>query len=298
MIALTPWVGPVLGGIIAGLLHTVLGPDHLTTIATLSACQGASAFWFGVQWAGGHVGGMAVICLVFSILNATMGGVSLDAYEHYADYMVGLLLIASGLYFLSQSEKRLSREWKATHKSCSCHSNVMGAEADEGTALAPGRQHQHGSAWSMHDLSAMLIGFVQGCACPAGLVGIIFLKHYAIFEMCIFVCVFLVATTLAMGSLAASFGMATKYFASDSLSRVIYFTSCALSITLGLAWIILNATVGLEAAFGHHHDHPGHSAHDHGAHGAHGHDHGGVDDDHLREEMSSARFLFLLTAPR
>lgn len=33
-------VHPVFGGVIAGVLHTVLGPDHLSSIITLSACQG------------------------------------------------------------------------------------------------------------------------------------------------------------------------------------------------------------------------------------------------------------------
>lgn len=151
-----------------------------------------------------------------------------------------------------------------------------------------------------------MIGFIQGCACPAGLVGIVFLKHYAAYEMLMFVVVFFFVTTLAMGTLAAAYGWVTRAcIPSAVLGRCIYYGSCCLSITLGLTWLILNFTGNLEFFLGHDHDHDhghlGHDhVHDHGAHD-HVHDHGAaLLSERLSQtgEMSTARFLFLLTAPR
>merc|ERR1719161_294495 len=92
---------PAVGGIIAGIIHTVLSPDHLSTIITLSACQGTKAFWFGIQWGLGHVGGMAIIGCVFFALRAST---NFENYEHYMDYAIGAVLTAFGVYFLACSE--------------------------------------------------------------------------------------------------------------------------------------------------------------------------------------------------
>merc|ERR1719329_311171 len=98
------------------------------------------------------------------------------------------------------------------------------------------------------EMGSVLIGFVQGMACPAGVVGMVFLKQYGPAEMCIFLSMFFTVTTLTMGLLAMAYGMLTKScVSSKALGRSIYYASCILSLFLGALWIILNATHRLDS---------------------------------------------------
>ncbi len=46
------------------MTQTVLTPDHISVMVTLAAFGGLSAFWRGVEWALGHLAGMAALTLV------------------------------------------------------------------------------------------------------------------------------------------------------------------------------------------------------------------------------------------
>mmetsp|Transcript_122058 Transcript_122058/g.379967 ORF Transcript_122058/g.379967 Transcript_122058/m.379967 type:complete len:282 (+) Transcript_122058:177-1022(+) len=258
MVLHAPAIGPLYGGVVAGLLHVVLGPDHLCTIATLSACQGAEAFGFGVRWAGGHITGLILVAVLLAALNAKCSSAAVQAYEHYADYVMGMLLFACGAYFLLSSEKYFDDEWNPKRSTCACHSHgsQKAAEEDEHAPLQPKGEEDHVpiSDAGLRRVSSALMGFAQGIACPAGIVGMAFLREYvrSIWQVALFATVFFVVTSLAMGSLAMVYGMLTeRFFSSKGLARFAYCASCLLSMTLGLAWLLLTATDCLNVYFGH-----------------------------------------------
>merc|ERR1719375_1456533 len=133
-----------------------------------------------------------------------------------------------------------------------------------------------------------MVGFIQGITCPAGLVGIVFLKAYDPPQIACFVCIFFITATLAMGTLAMAYGVLTqRCVSSASLARTIYYASCSLSILLGCLWIVLNATGMLEGVLGHNHEH----GHGH-AHGEAFHDH---DHDHGHEHHHPSMLLAVLS---
>jgi len=291
-------ISPIAGGVIAGMLHVILGPDHLCTIVTLSACQGAEAFWFGVRWAGGHLTGMAVIGTICASLNAAkIGNLDFEVYEHYAYYCVGFMLMFMGAYFILYADKYFDAEWAPRQASCACHANPdqpiakkmpddYGSGDEEAHHGHPKVEKVHGTGpfFGSREMGSVLFGFLQGMACPAGVVGMVFLRQYGPVEMVVFITIFFIVTTLAMGLLAMAYGILTRScVTSKVLGRNIYYASCALSLSLGALWIVLNATHRLDALLGHNHDHGGHShgAHDHGAHDHHGHDHGAHDHNHV-----------------
>jgi len=263
-----PSVDPLFGGIIAGLLHSCLSPDHLCTIITLSACQGSEAFWFGVRWAQGHVVGMSVVCLVVTALNISAGGAAFSMYEHYADYVVGFLLIIFGTYFLLHADKYFDVEWNPKQATCACHGAL--ATNDDSSEEHAGHAHKQSEnsflmgldgadktskADSVRSMSSIAVGFLQGICCPAGLVGILFLKQYNLWQMAIFVSVFFAVTILAMGTLAMLYGILTReYIHSGSVARGLYYSSCCFSITMGIVWVCLNLSGNLNLV-GHNHDH-------------------------------------------
>mmetsp|Transcript_172892 Transcript_172892/g.554361 ORF Transcript_172892/g.554361 Transcript_172892/m.554361 type:complete len:308 (-) Transcript_172892:65-988(-) len=297
-------LNPIAGGIVAGVLHTVLSPDHLCTIVTLSACQGAKAFWFGFRWAGGHLAGMCSLGLVCLILKSSFGVSLWESYEYYMEYAIGTMLLACGLYFALNSEKYFDQEWSPKQATCACHAHCLpqdgsssshhhkhdGAEGDDeervrDRLLPLVKVHEKSAAshWELRTTGSVLTGFVQGVACPAGLVGMSFLKGYSMPNMFIFVMVFVIITTLSMGGIAMAYGVLTqRCVSSAALARSIYFASCGLSICIGLAWISLNATGVLHDVLGHDHDH----GHDHGVDGHHHH--------HENEGLHSSAAFYLL----
>jgi len=261
-------VGPVWGGIIAGVLHAILGPDHLSTIATLSVCQGAEAFWFGVRWASGHVSGMLTIVVVLSLLSWRYPNV-FETYEHYADYLIGFLLMMFGGYFLSQMDRSFDAEGNPKSGSCGCcHQADDAAEPEAGTSELSPLNPKRRSNNSIRRTSSSIMGFVQGIACPAGLVGIVFLKQYvqSLPEILLFVAVFFVVTALSMGCMAMAYGVLTKRcISSATLAYCIYVASCLVSLVLGATWIVLAASGRLELlGHDHHHHHHHHHEHEHG----------------------------------
>uniref|UniRef100_A0A7S1A8N2 Nickel/cobalt efflux system n=1 Tax=Noctiluca scintillans TaxID=2966 RepID=A0A7S1A8N2_NOCSC len=256
-----PHAGPVWGGVIAGILHTALGPDHLCTIATLSAFGGTNAFWFGFRWAFGHASGMTVICVLFSVLQASATHAWLEQYEYLADCAVGVSLVCTGCYFFLRSGDYFDESWVAKRATCACHRHTPGGN-DEGTETSiidlehVGTQPlMEGSSERPSDARSILaicLGFLQGATCPGGLLGIVFLKQYQPLEMLVFVFVFFSITAFVMGCVAMAYGALTKYASSEKVAQRMYTFSCALSVGCGIVWLGMNLRGGAGA---HHHVH-------------------------------------------
>mmetsp|Transcript_59484 Transcript_59484/g.110094 ORF Transcript_59484/g.110094 Transcript_59484/m.110094 type:complete len:295 (-) Transcript_59484:82-966(-) len=269
-------MGPVSGGLVAGVLHVVLGPDHLCTIITLSACQGAQAFWFGVTWALGHVAGLAVVGLAVMLMDVNASTTWVKAFEHAADYVLGIVLILFGAWYWYGAEKYFDANWKPKEASCACHAHLLEEEdlcchpagseegsGDETQPLLPPPAHHHEGVHIARRLSSMALGFLQGVACPAAALGFLFLRDYGWREGIAFSMVFVVATTFAMGMLAMGYGQLTQKLASKAMTRIIYYCSCGLSILLGGAWLVVAYTYGAEGgvdAFLDGHNHGGDDA--------------------------------------
>jgi len=300
---------PVFSGFIAGVVHTVMGPEHLSTIITFSAFQGRQAFWLGIRWGIGHMGGMVTIAGVFLLLKS---GTRFEKYEHCMDYTIGIFLAGFGFYFLYNAHLYFDAEWNPRLEGCAC--NGHRDKPDENSPLIDDKQrcdvhttvnenmiedgclecssetdnHQDGlhgqhcprdrltwqlvrrkttsgrhstgpstlgleslpSDW-LRQWGACVAGFIQGLACPAGLVGVAFLKSFRPVDMFIFTSCFFATATLSMGLLAMTYGLLTQRVSSKSLARGIYYGSACLSLFLGIAWIYLNAVGSLDKFFGH-----------------------------------------------
>jgi len=263
--------GPVCGGMIAGLLHTVMGPDHLCALATLSACQGTKAFWFGVQWSVGHFAGMAFAICVLTLLHLGIGEEQIHKYSSITDCFIGLLLVSFGVYFLSVIDRYLDMEGNPRSASCACHAATQqyfstaeeGAPSKEDVDIALALEDAMDiHAKGQRSFGAVAMGLVQGVLCPGGLVGLLFLKTYQPWEMLFFSMAFFVACSVAMGTLAAAYGAATAKFATSGsgIGRSVYYGSCGLSICIGVLLCILALS-----GYGHHwwHSHGDHDHHHH-----------------------------------
>jgi hypothetical protein len=91
-----------IGGLSAGLLHVLSGPDHLAAVAPL-ALERRRGWWRpGLLWGLGHGGGVA---LVGVLLVAMRDLLPLEALSSWSERVVGLALVALGVWALTRAAR-------------------------------------------------------------------------------------------------------------------------------------------------------------------------------------------------
>ena len=87
-------------GLLAGLVHALAGPDHLSAVAPLAIGQRRSRWRTGLLWGLGHSAGVAGIGLLALGLR---GILPLDGVSSWSERLVGAVLIAVGLWGLRKA---------------------------------------------------------------------------------------------------------------------------------------------------------------------------------------------------
>lgn len=91
-----------IGGLSAGLLHVLSGPDHLAAVAPL-AIERRRGWWRpGVLWGLGHGGGVALIGV---LLVAMRDLLPLEALSSWSERIVGVALVALGCWALARATR-------------------------------------------------------------------------------------------------------------------------------------------------------------------------------------------------
>ena len=89
-----------LAGLAAGAAHVVTGPDHWVAVTPLSIAQPQRALRVGVRWGLGHAVGILFLGALGLYLRDLL---SLDHISSFAEGMVGVVLVISGLWALRRS---------------------------------------------------------------------------------------------------------------------------------------------------------------------------------------------------
>ncbi len=87
-------------GLLAGLVHALAGPDHLSAVAPLAIGQRRSRWQTGLLWGLGHSAGVGVIGLLALGLR---GVLPIDGVSSWSERLVGAVLIAVGLWGLRKA---------------------------------------------------------------------------------------------------------------------------------------------------------------------------------------------------
>ena len=199
-------LGIAAAGLLAGVLHVYLGPDHLAALAVLSLRAPSRAWRLGFRWGLGHAAGvLAVAALVFSF----RGLFEVDRLSHAGEILVGITLIVLGLWGL----------WRA-------RPNVE-------TTDDP--RHAHGRA-------AFLVGTLHGAAGTSHLLGILpslALPSHAL--ALVYLGAFSLATVAAMAFFSGFLGIVGRRSDEHRGRRAGWMIRSAsvVSILVGIAWIVL-----------------------------------------------------------
>ncbi|KAK1942008.1 hypothetical protein P3T76_006330 [Phytophthora citrophthora] len=82
-------------GLLLGIVHVLTGPDHLSALAAMSNGGSWRAFALGLRWGCGHSLGLIIMTAIFFAAGQT---IDLDATGEYLNYVVGVFMIALGLW--------------------------------------------------------------------------------------------------------------------------------------------------------------------------------------------------------
>ena len=92
----------VLTGVIAGAVHVLTGPDHLTAVAPLAVRRPQRAWLPGVRWGFGHSAGVALVGLLSLWLRDL---ISVEWLSAWGERLVGVMLFGIGLWALRRALK-------------------------------------------------------------------------------------------------------------------------------------------------------------------------------------------------
>lgn len=214
---LMSYIQIILGGLLAGLVHVLSGPDHLTAVAPYATLQRSQAWRVGLRWGLGHTGGVLLIGALALLIR---GVLPIERLSSISERLVGVVLLVIGLWGAWTAAKRVPEEGIDT--SSSEGSSKKGGRHPH-THAAFGVGILHGLAGSSH-----LLGILPALALPSPLAAGTWLVLFG------------VGTVLGMTAFAAVIGYAAGRVGAFGVRsyRVLLYLCAFAAIAAGLFWLI------------------------------------------------------------
>ncbi|MBX3475645.1 MAG: hypothetical protein KF754_14840 [Planctomycetes bacterium] len=207
-------------GLLAGVLHTFTGPDHLAALMPLSVNRRLKAAWLGVRWGIGHSIGVFIVAVIFL---AGRQALDLTPVEEWGERVVAMVLIVLGGWGLWRTSRQQlhvhahSHEGGPAHAHLHVHDGQPHDPTQKGGWQAHAHKHAAMGAGALHGVAGMahLLVLIVAIGAPTMAQSAVFLASFAagsILSMATFAAVFGMVTA-AIGSRSAGMVKATSYFA-------------------------------------------------------------------------------------
>lgn len=215
-----PWAFAGLAGLLAGLVHALSGPDHLSAVAPLAIGERRARWRSGLFWGIGHSAGVCAVGLLALLLRDVL---PLDSLSSWSERLVGAVLIVVGLWGLRRASlARLPLPELEPH--------THGAHGEEVTASPRTRQAAfwigglHGLAGSSH-----LLGLFPALALPTLAASLSYVGGFS------------VGTIAAMVAFSSTVGLLAAWLTQrgQNAYRALLGTASAAAIGVGVFWLVL-----------------------------------------------------------
>jgi len=212
-------------GLVAGLIHVLTGPDHLTAIAPLAVRQPRRAWIPGVRWGLGHSAGVMLVGLLSLWLREKL---PLEWLSSAGDRVVGVVLFGIGLWALRRALKH----------NIHAHEHQHGGERHVHFHVHDAHKKHETPAAHRHTHAAFAIGTLHGLAGSSHLLGILpMLALPTRAQAVAYLIAFGGGTVLAMA--VFSWGMGWLALRTSNSARIYrgLMTTCALAaMAIGCLW--------------------------------------------------------------
>lgn len=186
-----------LTGLVAGAVHVVSGPDHLTAVAPFSVREHRAAWRTGVRWGLGHTAGVGLVGILALAFREALPA---DLISSWSERLVGVMLIGIGIWALRRALRVEVHAHRHVHDGTE-HEHLHFHGPRHAHAVAEGAGvHGHGHA-------AVGIGILHGLAGSSHFLGILpLLQLPDRISAGTYLAGFGVGTVLAMGGFSALLG--------------------------------------------------------------------------------------------
>jgi len=227
----------IIGGLSAGAIHVLAGPDHLAAVAPLAADRDERPWTAGMLWGLGHAGGVLVVGAAALLLREVL---PVERISGWSERLVGLVLIGIGVWGIRQARRQrvhVHEHRHDGHQHVHVHSHAAATDPAATHAHAGGGSHVHVRA-----RAAFGVGILHGLAGSAHFLGILPALAFGTMSAAVaYVGAFAVGTITAMTVFAALIGWVTKRFAGYGLRvyRSFLYAFGTAAIVVGLVWLVL-----------------------------------------------------------
>lgn len=190
----------VLTGVLAGLVHVLSGPDHLTAVAPLALDDERRGWLSGWTWSVGHSSGVGIVAVTAVVLRDSLPAIAL--ISAWSERLVGVTLMGIGLWALQRS----IRSQPSAHSRRAPASFLVGM--------------LHGAAGSSH-----LAGVLPALALPSP-AAFAYLGGFGI------------GSLVGMTAFAAFICLPHRRVPHASVQRAMMFTAAMLALVTGGYWTI------------------------------------------------------------
>ncbi|KAG2770178.1 hypothetical protein JG687_00005628 [Phytophthora cactorum] len=243
-----------------GIVHVLSGPDHLGALVALSNGKTwRQAFLLGAQWGCGHSLGILAVALfcVFVIGHALAPN---SIFSAVCKYLTGLCLVFLGvwtLYDAHQDYTETNVPPSPTHFASPSNSRWSQVQCQDASYVLLQSPNDPSVKIQLSTASAASIGagIVHGAAGPGCLLAVLptLAMQKDTLRALLYLGCFCGSSIVSMGSFAALYGELTQRggrVRSPSAAFYVAVASSVLSIGVGTAWVVLQATGVLNRVFG------------------------------------------------
>ncbi|MGB5437893.1 MAG: sulfite exporter TauE/SafE family protein [Maribacter sp.] len=157
---------PFTAGLIASMLHVITGPDHLAAVTPFAIESKKKAWKIGLSWGIGHLVGMMIIGVLFTIFKEV---IPVDLISNYSEQMVGFVLIGIGVWAFYKIFKR-----SKNHKHLHVHS--------ENSPIIHTHKHEHSHEKSHHHVHSKTLKQSNYASFSIGILhGLAGISHFLLF---------------------------------------------------------------------------------------------------------------------
>ena len=212
-------------GLVAGSLHVVSGPDHISALAPIAVEQPRRAARLGALWGLGHGTGVLVL-----------GGLGIWARESvnveilsaWSEYAVGVLLIGMALWSFRVAKRLTIHSHSHSHQTESeaphRHLHVHIGHAHDTTAHA-----KHGHA-------AFGIGALHGAAGAGHLFGVLPSLALAPNQAVLYLGAYFVSAVVAMTAVGAGIGRVARGRTTQAMQHLMW-SAGLVALAVGVFWL-------------------------------------------------------------
>jgi sulfite exporter TauE/SafE len=219
----------IFSGMIAGAVHVFAGPDHLAAVAPLTVEHRKKAWLMGFNWGIGHSAGVLMVGALALLLREI---IPLDLVSNWAERLVGIVLIAIGLWGMRRALRHRLHNHEHHHDGVShLHLHLHSA----GETASPQEKSHH------HTHTAMAIGGLHGLAGSSHFLGVLpALAFPTNAQAGAYLLAYAAGTVLAMVAFSWAVGWLAKGFAFSNVAayRMLLMICSLAALGIGGYWLV------------------------------------------------------------